>query len=197
MAGENTATTEKVEKPKIVRDRRNGQTRPLGDKTAKIWDIADQLHTSLGRVPTKEEVWAEYVKVEPSAREATTATQYGRWVIWSGLTEQAKAHRKALRAAQAGDKEIEKEAKRVAREKAKADKEEAAKEKKAQREKAAADKKVAADARRAERQAAKEAKDKEKAAAEAAKQAPAQPAPAAAPEAETEASPSDEYNVEE
>lgn len=158
-----------VVKPKRVK--KNGQTRPEeGTKTGLIWDLADRMKEELGRVPTKEEVWERYKVLVEDAREATTATQYGRWVIFNGYRAEVKKLRDAQRAAKSEQEDAEKAAKKAAAEQAKADKLAEKERKKAEREAAKAEKEAEKQRKAAEKEAAKKA-----AADAAANQAPAQP----------------------
>lgn len=191
------------------REKKNGQTRPLkGTTTGLIWDLADYLLDLNGFPPSRAQVWAIYKEQVPNPKEATTATQYSRWVQFHGLREAVKAAHGAgnaeAKAAKAAEKAAAKEAKSAEKDAEKAAKlaeKEAAKQ-------AKIDEKAA---KEAERAAKKEAKDAEKLAkaeevkrkateaaaavaaklAEAANPSPA-PAPAPAEEEETEENGDDE-----
>lgn len=163
-----------VVKPKRIK--KNGQTRPEeGTKTGLIWDLADRMKEELGRVPTKEEVWERYKVLVEDAREATTATQYGRWVIFNGYRAEVKKLREAQRAAKSEQEDAEKAAKKEAAEKAKAEKLAEKERKKAEREAAKAEKEAEKERKKAEKEAAKQAA--------AQPEAPTQPADVPAPDA--------------
>lgn len=163
----------------IVKEKRikkNGQTRPEpGTKTGFIWDLADALKVRLNRVPTKEEVWEQYSAQVADAREATTATQFGRWIIFNGFQAQIKAIREQQRAAKAAAEDSEKTEKKAAAEAARTAKEAEKVAKRAERE-----------AAKAAKEADKKAKEEAKATTAARLAAPVAPVASAEPEVESE-----------
>lgn len=75
---------------------KNGVTQPReGGLTRKVWDIADSLKSSLGRVPTRAEVIA---KAPSSANESTVSTQFGYWRKFNGIKGRISAPKPAAKA---------------------------------------------------------------------------------------------------
>lgn len=90
----------KEPKPKVVREERNGVTRPAGALTGRVWDKADEISARLGRPALRDEVMAE-LEAEGMSR-GTIATQYARWCTFYGVTkEQRSAVRDSLKQAAA------------------------------------------------------------------------------------------------
>lgn len=78
-----------VEKEVVVKDTKNGITRPKeGTKTGRVWAISDALSAELkkpvGRKAVIDAATAE--EINPS----TAATQYGRWRKYNGLVGTGK-----------------------------------------------------------------------------------------------------------
>lgn len=82
-----TAAKKKAAAPKAapyLYQSKNGATRPKpGGKTARVWEISDELTEKTGQTAIRSEVIALVVKEKiPSA---TGATQYNLWRVFNGL----------------------------------------------------------------------------------------------------------------
>jgi hypothetical protein len=86
---------EKVERPAKVTQ--NGQSRPGGLLTGKVWEIADALTLELGRPALRKEVWSRYKREVKNAQESTSNTQYGRWVRFNNYSDQIRDVRAKMR----------------------------------------------------------------------------------------------------
>lgn len=85
---EETETTKKEEvKPKAEKVIQHGIARPNpGSKTARVFDIADELSKAAGAPPARKKV---LMKAESEGINITTAaTQYGRWRKFNGLAKE-------------------------------------------------------------------------------------------------------------
>ncbi len=80
----------KEAKPKVVRERQNGQTRPAsGSKTGLVWDIADAISAKLKRPALRNEVFDELAKqTKEQCSYAMAGTQYSRWCAFYGVTKE-------------------------------------------------------------------------------------------------------------
>lgn len=75
--------------PKVELVVQNGISRPAaGSKTARIWDISDELSTAAGAPAKRKDVIAKAITEDLNA--ATAATQYGRWRKFFGLGAEEK-----------------------------------------------------------------------------------------------------------
>lgn len=80
---ETTATKET--KPKVVREKQNGQTKPgEGTKTRALWDIIDGISADAGEPATRAAV-LERAKSE-GFNPAMSASLYAQWRKFHGLT---------------------------------------------------------------------------------------------------------------
>lgn len=87
-ATEKPAKAPKAEKPKIVREVQNGQTKPAeGTKTRALWDIIDEISRDAQRPATRKEV------LERAEKEgfnlAMSASLYAHWRKFHGLVGRA------------------------------------------------------------------------------------------------------------
>lgn len=72
------------EKQVVTKIVQNGVTRPKdGTKTARVWEIADELSAAAGKPAKRKDVIAKIL--EEGGNPATAATQYGRWRKFNGL----------------------------------------------------------------------------------------------------------------
>lgn len=83
-----STTTEPEAKPAKITQ--HDVTRPAnGTKTARVWEIADDLSAKSGapadRKPVLDAATSEGINV------ATAATQYGKWRVFNGLGKAPKA----------------------------------------------------------------------------------------------------------
>lgn len=83
---EKKATEPKAPKAEVVKDTKNGVTRPGAEtSTGKVWAIADTLHAQA----TKEEPISRAAVIKAAEAQginvSTAATQYGRWRTYNGL----------------------------------------------------------------------------------------------------------------
>lgn len=99
--------TEKTETPKAEKPakvQQNGVTRPkAGTKTARVWDIADEISAAQGSPARRKSVIEKALAEDMNA--ATAATQYGRWRKFHGL----KGHDEPATEAPASDVAVEAE----------------------------------------------------------------------------------------
>lgn len=99
-----------VAKPAIVKDEKNGVTRPSTGATLRVWTIADELSKAAGKPAERKEVtekgMAEGLVV------GTIHTQYGRWRKYYGLVT-PKEDRLAAQAKAKEDRETKKAADKV------------------------------------------------------------------------------------
>jgi hypothetical protein len=83
---------------KAPKDQKNGVTRPAGDKTGRVWAIADEISKLHKRPATRKEV------LEAGAAEGLSAgtlgTQYGAWTKYHGITREVTAAKPAPAAEQ-------------------------------------------------------------------------------------------------
>lgn len=122
----------KVAKPKIVRERQNGQTRPqAGSKTGIVWDVADEISSKLKRPALRNEVFDAYEKKVKDASMLTAGTQYSRWCTFYGVAKELSKFKADARKERDAEAKQEKADKKAAAEKAKAEKEAKAEQKKA------------------------------------------------------------------
>lgn len=106
----------KVEKPVVVKDTKNGVTRPGPDtSTGKVWAISDTLQAAateeapITRSAVMKQAEAQGINV------STAATQYGRWRQYNGLgRETAKAVVEKAPKAPKAEKPAEAEVEQVA-----------------------------------------------------------------------------------
>lgn len=112
----------KVAKPKIVRERQNGQTRPqAGTKTGVVWDIADEISSKLKRPALRNEVFDAYEKRVKDASMLTAGTQYSRWCTFYGVAKElSKFKADARKERDAAEKQEKADKKAAAAEKAEA-----------------------------------------------------------------------------
>lgn len=93
---EETATEEQEAPPEMPEQ--NGVRRPKpGTKTARVWEIADELSAQAGEPAKRGDVLKAYEA--EGGNPATGATQFGRWTKFHGLA----AQRRAKKAEEAGD----------------------------------------------------------------------------------------------
>ncbi len=80
---------EKVAKPKVIRERQNGQTRPQsGSKTGVVWDIADAISQKMKRPALRNEVFDALEKAVKEPSYAMAGTQYSRWCAFYGVAKE-------------------------------------------------------------------------------------------------------------
>lgn len=115
---------EKVAKPKIVRERQNGQTRPQpGSKTGVVWDIADEISSKMKRPALRNEVFDALEKRVKDPSFAMAGTQYSRWCAFYGVAKElSKFKADARKERDAADKQAKAD-KKAAAETARAEKE--------------------------------------------------------------------------
>lgn len=106
------APAPKPERPKLVEQ--NGVSQPQeGTKTRRVWDIATELSSTLGRAALRDEVM-EKAQAEGMNR-GTIATQYGKWCTFYGVSvESRKAVRADNREQTAAEKKAAKAAEKAA-----------------------------------------------------------------------------------
>jgi len=120
---------------KVAIPKQNGIKRPEpGSLTGKLWDIADEISSTLQRPAPRKDVIARYMKDVPGANTATANTQYARWVTFHGAADALKSARANAAAERAEAKVAEREARAKERADAAAAKEKAAAEAKAAKE---------------------------------------------------------------
>lgn len=74
----------KEAKPKVELVTQNNVSRPQdGTRTARVWEIADELSAAAGKPCKRKEVIEKALAEDLNA--ATAATQYGRWRKFHGL----------------------------------------------------------------------------------------------------------------
>ncbi len=84
-----TGADKAAEKEKVVRETKNGVTRPGdGTITGRIWAIADEISAAANEDGTKAPAMRAPVlnaAVKEKINESTAATQYGKWRKFHGL----------------------------------------------------------------------------------------------------------------
>lgn len=96
------AKAPKAEKPKVVRETQNGQTKPAeGTKTRALWDIIDEISRDAQRPATRKEV------LERAEKEgfnlAMSASLYAHWRKFHGLVGRAAPGKPAEAATEGTD----------------------------------------------------------------------------------------------
>lgn len=82
---ETAAKPAKETKPKVVREKQNGQTKPgEGTKTRALWDIIDGISADMGE-PAPRKVVLERAEKE-GFNLAMAASLYAQWRKFHGLT---------------------------------------------------------------------------------------------------------------
>ena len=103
-----TEAPAKAERVKLVEQ--NGVSQPQeGTKTRRVWDIATELSTALGRPALRDEVMEK--ALAEGMNRGTIATQYGKWCTFYNVSTEA---RKAVRADNNESKAAQKKAAKAA-----------------------------------------------------------------------------------
>lgn len=92
------------ENEKVEKIQQNGVTRPNGEKTGLVWDIADDLRAKDGSVSAKEVVEKA---TSQGVNESTARTQLNRYRKFHGMIDPARSEAAKTRRSKDAEVEVE------------------------------------------------------------------------------------------